>query len=947
MPPSPASLPPPGSPDVLYVVDLSGYVFRAYHAITPLSNTKGEVTHATMGTVNMIQKVVNEKKPAMLAVAMDSPKPSFRKAIDDRYKATRPPAPDDLRHQMKRCREIALAYNIPVYEQDGIEADDLIACLCERATKENVKVVIVTADKDMMQLIHDGDQDIVMWDSMRDRVYGPKEVEEKFGVPPSKVREVLAFMGDTSDNIPGVPGVGPKTAADLVRKFGSVEGVYAHAAELGKGKVNESVRTHEADAKKSLELVTLKSDLDIAFDKQHLKYGGANDAKLIELFTELEFTRLLGIVKAGASASGVESGGGEGAPSRDPFLRMLNASKAPNAPSPSAPPPAEAPAERGTVVYETVLAIEPIAELVKEAKKRGRIAIALAVTSDEAMRADIIGVGLSAVPGRGIYVPLSHRYLGAPKMVAWDAVKELLLPIMRDASVAKIGHDVKRSIITVEEKGIAVAGSTFDPMVASYLFDPEGDHTLTAIAKREFNADAPKYDGDAKKNRDRAVPFDELEVERAATFIAPAAEIALAAAERMEPRLDREGLGPLMRVIEMPLLSVLCEMERTGVLVDTAQLLRASKEAEETLAALDAKAKKIVGHDFAIRSRDQLEEILFDELNLPVLKRTPKGGRSTDASVLEELANEHELPAVILDYREMDKLRGTYLEALPRAQNPKTGRIHTRFDQAVAATGRLSSNDPNLQNIPVRSELGKSIRKAFIAPKGSRLVSADYSQIELRVLAHLSDDPRLMEAFTSDIDVHTHTASVIFEVKPEDVTKEMRGRAKTINFGVIYGMGEPRLARSLGITRKEAGEFIAQYFRRYDGVRRFMNDTVENAKRGEAVRTLTGRRRFLPNLHSANRGLRFEAERIARNTPIQGTAADIIKLAMVAIGKERPSPGAKMILTVHDELVFEVPEKEVAAAQQSIVKGMENAMKLRVPLKVDVGDGETWAAAKS
>jgi DNA polymerase-1 len=696
--------------------------------------------------------------------------------------------------------------------------------------------------------------------------------------------------------------------------------------------------------------VTLKCDLDVAFDKQHLKYGGANDAKLIELFTELEFTRLLGIVKAGAGASaeGAKGPGPEGAPaSTDPYLRMIAASKSNAPPSPAAAPALEPPAERGKVVYETVLSVEPIAKMVAEAKKQGEIAIALAVTSEEAMRADVIGVGLASTPGHGIYVPLSHRYLGAPKMLSWAALQEVLVPVLRDASVMKIGHDVKRTIITLEEKGVAVAGSAFDPMVASYLFDPEGDHTLAAIAKRELDADAPKYEGDAKKNRDRAVPFDELEVERATTFIAPAAETALASARRMGPRLERDGLGPLMRDIEMPLLSVLCEMERVGVLVDTAQLLRASKEAEETLAALDAKAKKIVGRDFAIRSRDQLEEILFDELKLPVLKRTPKGGRSTDASVLEELANEHELPAVILDYREMDKLRGTYLEALPRAQNPKTGRIHTRFDQAVAATGRLSSNDPNLQNIPVRSELGKSIRKAFIAAPGARLVSADYSQIELRVLAHLSNDPRLMEAFTADIDVHTHTASVIFEVKPEDVTKEMRGRAKTINFGVIYGMGEPRLARSLGITRKEAGQFIAQYFRRYEGVNRFMNDTVENAKRGEAVRTLTGRRRFLPNLHSANRGLRFEAERIARNTPIQGTAADIIKLAMVAIGRDRPSPNAKMILTVHDELVFEVPENEIADAKRKIVLGMENAMKLRVPLKVDISDGATWADAKA
>ncbi len=927
----PSQLPPPGTPDVLYVIDLSGYVFRAYHAIAPLSTSKGEVTHAVMGTVNMIQKIVNEKKPAMLAVAMDSRTPSFRKALDPRYKATRPVAPDDLRSQMVRCKQMALAYNIPVYERDSIEADDLIACLAERATAEKVKTIIVSADKDFMQLVHDDDDMVLLWDSMRDRVFGAKEVEEKFGVPPSKVRDVLAFMGDSSDNIPGVPGVGPKTAADLIRKWGSLDAVYEHAAELGKGKVVENIRANEAEARLSRTLVTLKTDIDIAFDKAHLKYGGANEEELARLFVELELKGVAQRRSVPPQSARQES--------------LLDRATAGTVASGPASQPVEVHVERGTPSYTTVLTKDALVLLATAAKKAGEVGLALATTGNDAMRTDIIGIAISTGPGSGGYIPLSHRYLGVPAQLALADVREMFGPLLGDKTVKKAGHDLKRTIVALEERGFTVKGELTDPMVGSYLLDPEGDHALPSLAQREFGVELPVYVGDVKKGKNLAVPFDELEVEHATPFIAGAAELGLSVARRMSPRLDREGLGSLMRDIEMPLLAVLAEMERAGVKVDTDRLLGASKQSEEKMVELEAKAKAIVGHDFAIRSRDQLESLLFDELKLPVIKKTPKGGRSTDAAVLEELADKHALPEVILEYREIDKLRGTYLEALPRARNPKTGRIHTRFDQAVAATGRLSSNDPNLQNIPVRTELGKSIRAAFIAEEGHRLVSADYSQIELRVLAHLSHDPKLLEAFTSDVDIHTHTASVIFDVPTKDVTKAMRGQAKTINFGVIYGMGEPRLARSLDITREEAARFIAQYFKRYDGVRRFMTDTVEQASRGEAVRTLTGRRRFLPNLHSSHRGLRFEAERIAKNTPIQGTAADIMKLAMVKLGQNPPSPGARMILTVHDELVFEVPEREVDTAKKAIVHGMQHAMKLDVPLVVDVGDGATWAEA--
>ncbi len=919
----PPVLPPSGSDDVLYVVDLSGYVFRAYHAIAPLSSSTGEPTHAVMGTVNMLQKVVNERRPAMLAVAMDSPGPSFRRDLDARYKSTRPPAPPDLAQQMARCEQIVRAYNIPVFQGEGYEADDFVAAVVDRAVADGMRVVIVSADKDLMQLVHDGDDRVLLWDSMRDKTYGPAEVFAKFGVPPSQLRDLLALTGDTSDNVPGVPSVGPKTAADLLRDYGSLDGVYANLDAIRRAKLKEALRAHEDDARLSQILVTLKRDVPITWDPARLRYGGADTDALKRLFLELEFTRQLDQLQGAESA----------------MNPALLPSGAPKTPGRNAPEPVGSPA-----AYVCVLEREALDALIAEARQSGELAIHPINSDADPMRGELLGIAFAATAERAYYVPLAHRFLGAPTQLPWAIVRSTLEAVLNDPTLRKVSYDVKRTETLLSRHGLAPSGPLADPMLAAYLLDPEAPNTLKDLARRDLGRELPVYDAGSGRKADR-IAFDQLDVERSTSYAAPHAECELLLAARLETRVEQEGLGRLYGDMELPLTRVLGAMERHGVLVDTSKLAAIAAHVDVECRRLEARAHELAGRTFAIRSRDQLEVLLFDELKLPVVKRTLKGGRSTDASVLEELSDKHALPAVIVEYRELDKLKGTYLEALPRAVNPATGRIHTRFEQAVAATGRLSSIDPNLQNIPIRTELGRLVRSAFVAPAGTRIVSADYSQIELRVLAHLAGDEQLALAFRENTDVHAHTAALVFDVPRGDVTAEMRRRAKAINFGLIYGMGEPRLARELGITRSEAARFIEAYFRRFEGVATFMTQSVEAARRGEAVRTLAGRRRFLPNLRSSNRGLRFEAERVAKNTPIQGTAADILKMAMIRLGTGEVVPGARMILTVHDELVFEVPEARVAEASARIRDAMESAAHLDVPLVVDVGDGPDWGSA--
>ncbi|WP_437334733.1 DNA polymerase I [Sorangium sp. So ce394] len=895
----PTALPPAGAPDVLYLIDLSGYVFRAYHAISPLSSPSGEPTHATYGTVAMLAKLVDERKPAYLGVAMDSPGKTFRDDLDPRYKAHRPPPPPDLGVQMSRCREIVEAYRIPIFIQEGLEADDLVAVAVERAKERGLRVVIASSDKDLMQLV-DGDR-VMLWDAMRDKVYGHPEVVAKFGVPPEQVRDLLALVGDSSDNVPGVPGVGLKTAAELLAQFGSLSAIYARLDEVKKPRIRESLKQHEADALLSQKLVTLDGSAPVSLDLETLRYGGADTGRLRELFTELGFSRFL---------------------------------KAVRAPEPTA----------RASTYRVVATREELEAFAKSARAAGRLAIDVHATSREPMSAHVCGVALACEPGQAVYVPLGHRYLGAPAQLSMGDVDAVLGPLLADPELPKVGHDVKFCEVVLLRHRIGLVGVAFDTMLASYLLDPEGKNQLHELAERELGAKVQTLDEVAPKRRGQAQRgLDEIELGEATTYGAAFADVALSLTDRLRPRLRAERLEDLLVQIELPLSAVLAEMELTGVLVDPHALAQLGAQMTTELAALEQKAREMVGHDINLASPKQLETVLFDELKLRSQRKT-KTGRSTDADVLETLAEDHPFPGVVLEHRVIAKLKGTYVDALPRLVHPTTGRIHTRWSQAVAATGRLSSQDPNLQNIPIRTELGRMIRRAFVAPPGSVIVSADYSQIELRVLAHLSKDPVLVDAFRTGQDVHVRTAMEIFGVDEAGVTDEMRRRSKTINFGVIYGMGEAALAKRLDISRAEAARFIDAYFARYRGVHEFMERTMAEAKRSESVRTLLGRRRLLPDLRSSDRMRRAQAERIAQNTPIQGTAADLLKLAMVRI--PRPVvPGARMVLTVHDELAFEVPIEAVDEAKAKVREAMESVFPLDVPLLVDIGHGPTWADA--
>ena len=914
---------PAAAPDVLYIVDLSSYVLRAYHAIAPLSSPTGEPTHAVHGTVSMLERLVRQCRPAMLAIAMDSGRVTFRKEIYDAYKANRPPAPTDLKQQMARCEQIVRAFNIPIFKQDGVEADDLIASAVKRAAEHDLRVVIVAADKDLMQLVSER---TIMWDTMRDRVFGIAEVEERFGVRIDQVQDLLALTGDTSDNIPGVPSVGPKTAKDLLVEFDTLAGIYQRIDEIKKKGLKDKLVENKDKAFLSQQLVKLKDDCPIIIDREHLAYGGRDIPALRTLYAELGFQRQLQALTTDGEGTSQASF----APL--PGSELGSSSRASSKSVPVAPV--------GAPEISVITTKEELAALATELRQANAFSIAVETSTSNTLRSALVGLALAWQPGKAVYLPVGHRYMGCPKQLALADLLELLGPLFADSTVAKSALDLKRVDVILTHAGFRFTGYAFDATLAAYLLDPESRNDREPLVQRELGVVASSYDSLTKKKRGQPLDFDELTFEEASPFVGASAVFSYHLQERLEPRLAEEGLDKLLREVELPLAALLARMEERGVLVDTERLAVLGRECEREIQRLEAEAHTIAGKPFNVNAPRQLETLLFDEIGLKPLRRT-KTSRSTDADTLEALAELHPLPKVILEIRQLSKLKGTYIDALPQLLNPTTGRIHTSWEQAVAATGRLSSTDPNLQNIPIRTELGRKIRQAFVPPKGFVLVSADYSQIELRVLAHLSQDPVLLDAFRAGQDIHTRTALEIFEVREEELTREHRTRAKAVNFGVIYGQGDSGLSKSLGIPRAEASSFIAAYFRRYEGVRRFMNETLERARAGEAVRSLLGRRRLLPTIRSANRAERLAAERIAMNMPIQGTAADLLKLAMLAL-KDPPSPGARMTLSVHDELVFEVPEAEVAEAELKIKSAMEHVHELAVPLTVEVGHGPNW-----
>lgn len=900
----PSELPDPGAPDALYLVDLSGYVFRAYHAVTPLTSPSGEPTHATYGTVAMLSKLIAQRKPAYLAIAMDPAGPTFRDELDARYKAHRPPPPEDLVVQMNRCKEMVEAFRIPTFLVEGMEADDVIATLTEQAKHKGLRVVIVSSDKDLMQLVDDAQ--VVLWDTMRNKVYGPPEVQEKFGVPPSQVRDLLSLVGDTSDNVPGVPGVGPKTAAELLAQFGTLDALYTSLAQVKRQRVRELLQQHEQDARISQKLVTLRADVPVHLDFDALKNRSPDTAKLRELYTQLGFGQLLKALPTSAASPGSEK------------------------------------VAQGS--YRAISSKEDLEQFAAEIKATGKLCFEFHTSSREPMTAHITGAALACKPGQAVYVPFGHRYLGAPAQLKLSDFLALMKPLFEDKAISKVGHDIKFNEVLLLEHNVTLEGISFDTMLASYLLDPESSNDLGYIAERDASLKMEGLDKLAPKKRGQAQHgLEDLEVERAANYAAAFAEVPLILESRYQPRLASEKLDKLLHDVELPLSSLLARMERIGVLIDPSALGALGVQMAAELSSIEHKARTLLGQEINLASPKQLETVLFDELKLKVTKRT-KTGRSTDADALEALVDDHPLPGLVLEHRAIAKLKGTYVDALPKLIHPKTGRIHTRWSQAVAATGRISSQDPNLQNIPIRTALGKMIRRTFIAPPGSILLSADYSQIELRVLAHLSKDPVLVDAFRTGQDIHVRTAMEIFGVDAKGVTEEMRRQSKTINFGVIYGMGEGALTKRLGITRASAAKFIDAYFARYHGVSEFMKKTMAEARRTECVYTLLGRRRLLPDLRSADRQRQAQAERIAQNTPIQGTAADLLKLAMVKLGQPVVK-GARMVLTVHDELVFEVPKEAAEEAAAKVKQAMEQVFPMDVPLLVEVGTGHTWADA--
>jgi DNA polymerase-1 len=871
----------------------------------------------------MLERLVKDVRPTRLAIALDSGRENtFRAKLYPQYKANRPETPEDLIIQFRRATEIVRAFTPHVWKKEGYEADDLIATAVTRARTQGLRVLVLGADKDLMQLCGD---DVRLWDTMRDRVIGPPEVQEKFGVRVDQLGDLLALTGDSSDNIPGVPGIGPKTAAELLGTWNHLDGIYAHLAEIPRKRIRDLLAEHEATARLSRQLVELASDCDDSVDPSNTEWPGRDAVRLHSIYTELGFTRF---------ASGLGAAGrGQGALALDTVAKTPTTAVSDNETTASATnaPIPESEATR----FENLDTFE---QWLSEQVPHQPWAIGLGAPESPFPEPAVWSFAITSAPGVTGVLTVKSPTLEGPS-VDTDRLLAILSTHFAQPEVRLTTHGSKRLWLWLLGTVADNVKVTFDTELASYLLDPEESHQLESLPQRylgeKTSASQPTFP------RKRATETPTLEsVERTAVR---QSRLVHRLTERMAARIAEEGLSELLETVELPLARVLANMQRRGVLVDTSRLAEMSVELDREMSRLEGEAIAVAGHTFNLNSPRQLEVILFDELGLKPVRRT-KTSRSTDAATLETLAEEHPLPRLILQHRQVAKLKSTYVDALPHMVNPKTGRVHGSWEQTVAATGRLSSTEPNLQNIPIRTELGRTIRKAFVSPPGTRLVSADYSQIELRILAHLANDPALLHAFNAGEDVHLHTAAAVFGIEESLVTSDMRRQAKAVNFGVIYGQGESGLASALGITRHQASEFIAAYYRKYRGVREFMNQTLEQARHGKAVRSMLGRRRYFNDIDSANRGLRLSAERMAMNMPIQATAADILKLAMLRL--DAPiTPGARMVMTVHDELVFEVPEAEVEEAKAKIRDAMQSVLKLTVPLLVEVGAADNWSLA--
>lgn len=921
------------------LVDGSSYLYRAYHAFPPLTNSQGEPTGAMYGVLNMLRSLIIQYKPSHVAVVFDAKGKTFRDELYEEYKSNRPPMPDDLREQIAPLHEMVQAMGLPLLSISGVEADDVIGTLALKAAADGRDVLISTGDKDMAQLVT---PKITLINTMTNVILGPDEVKEKYGVPPELIIDFLALMGDSSDNIPGVPGVGEKTALGLLQGLGSLDDIYQQLDNIatlsfrGAKTLGAKMAEHEKVAKLSYKLATIKTDVELDKTFDDLVVSEPNLEQLLEMFTRYEFKRWISDLQNGGWLA-QRSTQKVAVPYTSEAVKSKEASPSANFP----------------VItqenYEAILTHESLARWIELLKKAPAFAFDTETDSLNNIDAHLIGMSFAIEPGKAAYIPLRHEYLDAPEQLPVNDVLAALKPILEDKNILKIGQNLKFDRGIMENEGIELNGIYFDTMLESYVLNSVSNrHDMDTLAEKHLNHKTTTFEEIAGKGKGQ-LTFNQIEVEQATLYAAEDADITLLLHQALYPQIEAiEPLKHVYRDIEMPLVPVLSRMERKGVLIDAQVLAVQSQEITQRLAEIEKETFALAGQEFNLSSPKQLQEILFDKLQLPVIKKTPKGAPSTNEEVLEELAHSHELPRLILEHRGLAKLKSTYTDKLPLMVNSKTKRVHTSYHQAVTATGRLSSRDPNLQNIPVRNEEGRRIRQAFIAREGFKIVAADYSQIELRIMAHLSQDKGLLDAFAQGKDIHRATASEVFGIPLEEVTSEQRRSAKAINFGLIYGMSAFGLSQQIGVERREAQRYMDLYFERYPGVLDYMERTRKQASEQGYVETLEGRRLYLPEINSKNAIRRKASEREAINAPMQGTAADIIKKAMIAVDNwicnECPAD-VHMIMQVHDELVFEVRESYLENANIMIHKLMESSMELAIPLKVEVGVGNNWDEA--
>jgi DNA polymerase-1 len=922
----------------LLLVDGSSYLYRAFHALPPLTSSKGEPTGAVLGVLNMLNKLMKEEAPQRVAIVFDAPGRTFRDDLFDAYKAHRTPMPDDLRSQLQPLLDAVAALGLPLLRIAGVEADDVIGTLAVRGAAAGFDVLISTGDKDMAQLV---DPRISLVNTMSNTRLDREGVKAKFDVFPEQIIDYLALVGDSSDNIPGVTGVGPKTAAKWLNQHGALDALIAHAADIP-GKVGENLRQELPVLELSRKLATIDAAVPLEVGPEDLVAGAPDVSKLRDIYGRLELKALARSLDTlpGEAPAGVTAAAG-------------TSPNAPSASSPASAPsassaPSMAPAPAAKRQRELVLTEESMRTWIAKLGAAPLIAIGIETDSLDYMKARLVGLAVAVDPADAAYIPVGHDYTGAPDQLALDRVLEAMKPLLENPARVKVGRRLKFDAHILANHGVALQGQRYDAMLESYVLDSVATrHDMDSTAAKYLGSGPARYEDVAGKGA-KQIAFGQVDIERAADFAAEQVLVTLELHRALRAKLEAEPrLENLYENIEQPLSAVLYRMERAGVLVDRALLRAQSSELAARTAQLQSLAHAAAGGAFNMDSPKQLQEILFGKLGLPVARKTPTGQPSTAEDVLEELAGTYELPKLILEYRGVTKLKSTYTDKLPLQINESTGRIHTSYQQTVAATGRLSSSDPNLQNIPIRTAEGRRIRQAFIAPQGHSLIAADYSQIELRIMAHLSSDASLLKAFAEDRDIHQATAAEVLGLAPETVSAEQRRSAKAVNFGLIYGMSAFGLARQLGISRGDAQRYVDLYFERYPGVKRYMDETRAQARDLGYVETVFGRRLYLPEIRSRNAAMRQYAERSAINAPMQGTAADIIKRAMIDVDRWLRDSGtpARLIMQVHDELVLEVADQAVAETTAQLRQHMIAAAELAVPLKVDVGVGRNWDEA--